>query len=121
MRVAFESVAPFDFDGLCIRELTPAELQSASVAAIDVPPGAGHRRARSSQSDKLYVCVQGLISFAVQDREITLRPMDVLHVPKSEWFRYRNQGDEPSRLLLIHVPPFDLASEEFKAGQKDDT
>ncbi len=121
MRVDFESVEPFEFDGLCIRELTPAALQSASVAVIDVPPGTGHRRARSRKSDKLYVCVQGLISFAVQDREITLRPMDVLLVPQSEWFRYRNQGNEPSRLLLIHVPPFDLASEEFAEGQQDNT
>ena len=114
VRVAFARVVPFDFDGLCIRELTPAELQSASVAAIDVPPGAGHRRARSSKCDKLYVCIQGLISSTIQDREITLQPKDTLYVPKCEWFGYRNECDEPSRPLLVHVPPFDLASEEFE-------
>ena len=120
MRVEYESVVPFDFEGLNIRELTPKELETASIAAIDVPPGAAHRTARSSRSDKLYVCLEGIISFIVQDREITLAPRDVLHVPTHEWFSYHNAGTELVRLLLIHVPSFDLASEEFLEARDDD-
>lgn len=39
--------------------------------------------------------------------------MDVLYVPRGEWFSYCNAEDRPARLLLVNVPPFDLTSEEF--------
>ena len=113
MRVKFDRIKPFEFDGLGIRELTPKELHSASIAAIDVPSGAGHRTARSSRSDKLYVCLEGHIAFVLEEREFELAAMDVLHVPRGAWFSYCNAKDRPARLLLIHIPPFDLASEEF--------
>ncbi len=80
MRTVYKGALPFDFDGLSIRKLTPASLQTASIATIDVPAGARHRTARSSRSDKLYVCLEGPITFVVQDREITLGELDVLHL-----------------------------------------
>ena len=119
MRANYDSAMPFDFDGLCIRELTPSSLESASIATIDVPPGARHRTARSSKSEKLYVCLKGFISFVVQNRETTLGPLDVLHIPTHEWFSYFNEGGKPAKLLLIHIPPFDLASEQFLEAQDD--
>ena len=42
-----------------------------------------------------------------------LNPMDVLLIPRAEWFSYRNDGGEESKLLLVHTPPFDMASEEI--------
>ena len=113
VRTDHDSAIPFDFDGLSIRELTPRSLQSASIATIDVPPGARHRTARSSRSEKLYVCLDGPLTFVVQDREIALGPLDVLHIPMHEWFSYYNESGEPAKLLLIHIPHFDLDSEEF--------
>ena len=119
MRAKYDSAIPFDFDGLCIRELTPRSLEAASIAAIDVPPGARHRTARSSKREKLYVCLEGFISFVVQNRETTLGPLDVLHIPTHEWFSYFNESGKPAKLLLIHMPPFDLASEQFLEAQDD--
>lgn len=119
MQTVYSDTLPFDFGGLSIRELTPASLNSASVATIDVPAGARHRTARSSGSDKLYVCLEGLISFVVQDRELTLGKRDVLHVATSEWFSYSNESGKPARLLLVHIPPFELASEEFREVEDD--
>ena len=119
MRTVFKDALPFDFDGLSIRELTPASLQTASIATIDVPAGARHRTARSSRSDKLYVCLEGLVSFVVQDRETTLGELDVLHIAANEWFSYSNESGKPARLLLVHVPSFDLSSEEFLEVQDD--
>jgi mannose-6-phosphate isomerase-like protein (cupin superfamily) len=119
VRAKYDSATPFDFDGLCIRELTPGSLESASIATIDVPSGARHRTARSSKSEKLYVCLEGFISFVVQNRETTLGPLDVLHIPTHEWFSYFNESGKPAKLLLIHIPPFDLASEQFLEAQDD--
>ncbi|MCY4438577.1 MAG: cupin domain-containing protein [Chloroflexi bacterium] len=121
MRTDYDRAVPFDFDGLSIRELTPRSLQSASIATIDVPPGARHRTARSSSSEKLYVCLEGPLSFVVRDREIELGTLDVLHIPMNEWFSYYNESGNPARLLLIHVPPFDLDSEEFLEIQDNGT
>ena len=113
VRAEHDSAVPFYFDGLGIRELTPTSLKSASIATIDVPPGARHRTARSSRSEKLYVCLDGPLTFVVKDREIALDPLDVLHIPMREWFSYYNESGKPAKLLLIHIPPFDLDSEEF--------
>ena len=121
VRTEHDSAVPFDFDGLGIRELTPTSLKSASIATIDVPPGARHRMARSSRSEELYVCLEGPLSFVVQHREIALGPLDVLHIPTHEWFSYHNESGKPAKLLLIHIPPFDLDSEEFLEVQDNST
>jgi len=105
--------APFDFKGLQIRELTPEDMKGASVAEIEVAVGVSHPRARSSKCDKLYVCIEGAVSFQVEGEPVALVPKDVLFIPKNTWFSYKNQTTETARLLLVHVPGFDLEAEEF--------
>ena len=38
---------------------------------------------------------------------------DLLLIPKNEWFDYRNDQAETARLLLIHIPSFEIEAEEF--------
>ncbi len=116
--VRYTHITPFDFNGLRIAELTPEGLDIASVAEISVPPGIQHDRARSTKCDKLYVCVEGEVSFNVGNESAKLVPTDVLSIRKNEWFDYRNDGQVAARLLLIHIPPFDLECEHFLA-EKD--
>lgn len=113
MQVHYESVVPFDFQGLQIRELTPERLETASIAEVEVPPGARHQEAQSRKRDKVYVCVMGMVSFQIAGQKLILKHGDVLLVPKDEWFEYHKGASEIARLVLLHVPPFDLASEEF--------
>ena len=109
------NVTPVDFMGLAIRDPAPASLTSASIALIDVPPRVSHPRAKSAESDKLYVCISGALAFTVDGARIEMEPADLLVVPKGEWFEYENQGDAAATLLLVHVPPFNLESEMFDA------
>ena len=113
--VKLKNVAPLDFGGLVIRDPALASLTSASVALIDVPPGASHPRAKSVESDKLYVSVSGTLSFTVDGTPIEMEPFDLLVIPRGEWFGYENQGDATVTVLLVHVPPFNLESEVFDA------
>jgi mannose-6-phosphate isomerase-like protein (cupin superfamily) len=110
----YRSTAPFEFQGLVIRELTPATLSSASIAEVCVPAGCGHGRARSRRCDKLYVCVKGEVAFNLDDVLFHLVPYDTVAVPCGSWFSYLNRQSEEARLLLLHVPPFDLEAEEFR-------
>ena len=109
----YTAIAPFRFESLLIRELTPDGSSSASVAEVTVPSGTGHRRARSAKCDKLYICLAGEILFRLDDRELRLLPNDVLSIRSNDWFAYANDSAAEARLLLVHVPPFDLAAEEF--------
>lgn len=111
--VSGQDVSPFDFDGLKIRELTPGGLSEASIAEIEVAPNCSHRRARSSKSDKIYFCLDGAVSFWVEGRDVALGNRDLLLIRKNEWFDYRNDSQETARLLLIHIPPFEIEAEEF--------
>lgn len=114
VHVSYEDTVPFDFQGLLIRELTPERMESASVTEVEVAPGTRHQTARSTNSDKIYVCVEGTVFFRVSRQNVSLEPRDVLLVRKDEWFDYHNDTANTARLILVHVPPFDLASEEFR-------
>ena len=114
LHTAYKNAEPFDFRGLTIRELTPKGLESSSVAEIEVSPGASHETARSVKSDKIYICTQGVVVFKVGNRDVSLGTGDLLFIPKNEWFRYSNISGETARLILVHIPPFDLECEEFQ-------
>lgn len=114
MHIHQNEVAPFDFHGLAIIDYTRQFVDSASLAHIAVPPHVRHPTARSRRSDKLYYCLAGPVSFVVQDKEIGLAPSDLLVIARGEWFSYVNATDREARLLLVHVPSFDLAAEEFR-------
>jgi mannose-6-phosphate isomerase-like protein (cupin superfamily) len=103
----------FDFYGLTICELTPDAMTRASVAEILVPSGAAHPQARSVKSDKLYVGLSGTVDFDLEDGGVRLAAGDTLAIACGRWFAYANHTDEDARLLLVHVPPFDLDAEEF--------
>ena len=103
--------------GLQIRELTPVGLESASVAEIEVPPGSRHETARSTRSDKVYICIQGKVTFRVENSGVELETGDVLLIKKNEWFDYVNDTESPVKMVLLHIPPFDINSEEFKSKE----
>ena len=111
--ISSKNVKPFDFGGLKIRELTPGDLSGASIAEIAVAPGCSHQRARSNKSDKIYFCLQGAVSFRVEGQAVVLDNRDLLLIPKNEWFDYRNDQEETARLLLIHIPSFEIEAEAF--------
>lgn len=109
----YKNIVPFDFKGLQIRELTPEDMAEASVAEIEAAAGVSHPRARSSKCDKLYVCLEGAVGFQVEEEPVALVPRDVLFIPKNTWFSYKNETNETARLLLVHMPGFEMEGEEF--------
>ena len=111
--VNYSGTAPFSFYDLIIRELSPQGYETLSVAEVRVPPGAVHPKGRSTKSDKLYICIGGTVTFDLNGESKLLTPLDVLLIPVSEWFTYRNDASVESRLLLVHTPPFEIASEEI--------
>ena len=112
--IKLQNLMPFDFMGLEIRDSGLESLTSASVALINVPPGASHAKAKSTKSDKLYTCLSGTLVFTIDGARIEIEPFGLLVIPQGEWFEYGNQGENTATVLLVHVPPFDLASEVFE-------
>lgn len=110
----YSLINPFDFEGLNIRELTPPDLDFSSVAEIEIPPGHGHRQARSSKCAKIYICTRGVVSFCTDKLRIDLLPMDTILISINKWFSYNNNESEMAKLLLIHSPAFDMNAEEFR-------
>lgn len=113
LHIAPTTVEAFDFHGLRITDYTRRLMDSASVAEIRVAPGVTHPTTRSIRSDKFYYCLTGPISFVVGDKPIVLQTAELLVIPKGDWFSYTNTTRQETRLLLMHVPCFDLAAEEF--------
>lgn len=113
MIVRKKLVAPIDFAGLTIHDLTGAKSLSSSIAIIDVPVGGSHVLARSKRSDKYYLVLEGTIRFTVEAEEADVETGDLCFVPQGSKFRYRNPGTQAARLVLIHTPGFALEDEEF--------
>ena len=63
-------VDKFDFGGLLIRDFTIGTTLSASVAQIEVPPGAVHARAKSTKCDKYYFCTGGSVAFTGEGQRV---------------------------------------------------
>lgn len=114
MRIQRESVTPFDFEGLEIRDYTDGRECSSSVAEITIPAGVRHRRAWSKRSEKYYVGLQGRLSFTIDDRVFELEGGDLCIIHQGERFSYENRTDEVARVLLLHTPSFDLTQEVFE-------
>ncbi len=110
----YKNIQPFDWKDLQIRELSPEGLASISIAEIEIAPGKKHPTTRSKKCDKVYVCIDGPVFFQVNNKIINLDPRDLLLIQKGEWFRYENKTEFLGRLMLIHIPPFDLDHEEFR-------
>ena len=109
-----QDLIPFDFMGLQIRDCSMEPLTSASVALISVPPAVSHAKAKSTKSDKLYVCLSGHLSFITEQDRIEMEPSGLLVIPQGRWFEYKNQRHTTATILLIHIPPFDLQCEVFE-------
>ncbi len=114
MKIERDSLRPFDFEGLEIRDYTAGMEVSSSVAEITVPAGASHRRAWSKRSDKYYYMLEGSLSFTLGAETLDLTVGDCCIVRKGERFSYRNPTGERAKVLLVHTPSFDLAEEVFE-------
>jgi mannose-6-phosphate isomerase-like protein (cupin superfamily) len=78
---------------------------------IQVAPGTRHPEAWSKRSDKYYYVVAGQIRFTLDGDEYDLKAGDFCLVRQGQHFWYQNKTSEPSILLLVHTPGFDLESE----------
>jgi len=114
MKIERDSLQPFDFEGLEMRDYTAGVEVSSSVAEITIPAGARHRRAWSKRSDKYYYVLEGSLSFTVGVTTLDLTVGDCCIVRKGERFSYCNPTEVRAKVLLVHTPRFDLAEEVFE-------
>jgi mannose-6-phosphate isomerase-like protein (cupin superfamily) len=118
--VVNRSMAPHEWRGITIRDLTPADARwQGSLVEVDVPPRLQHPRARSTRCETFYYAVGGSVEFEVEGRDVTLNPGDLLVIEPNEWYSYRT-GAGSARLLSFNVPPYDPGateiSEDLPAG-----
>jgi len=110
-------VEPLAFGDLHIWDYQPGGALGASLALVQVKPGAAHRRTRSTRCDKYFFILNGLVEFLTGEVEYWLTQGDLFVVPKGEWVEFRNGGNETATLLLVHNPPFSMDAEEY-AGER---
>jgi mannose-6-phosphate isomerase-like protein (cupin superfamily) len=108
-----ETIPPFDFEGLSIRDFTATLNTSSSLAHIRVLPHFHHRRAWSKECDKYYYVISGQLQFMLDAVEHTLKAGDVCIVLQGHKFSYANITEVPVELLLFHSPRFNLDAEVF--------
>ena len=113
MFVRKRSLDVIDFDGLRIFDYTAELARGASMAAIEIPPGAGHARSWSTRSDKYYLVTEGSVRFIIDGETMDLDTGDFCHVRCGQRFSYSNPTRAQASLVLVHEPTFDLEAERF--------
>lgn len=106
-------MSPVDLDGLRIFDYTAGHSLDASVATVEVAPGARHAEAWSRRSDKYYVVSSGQVRFVLDGEPHKMKAGDFCFVGKGRRFSYSNESTEPATLVLVHTPRFDLREEVF--------
>ncbi len=106
-------MSPVNFGGLRIFDYTAGQSLDASVATVEVAPGARHAEAWSRRSDKYYVVGSGEVRFVLEGELHTMRAGDFCLVKKGRRFSYSNERTEAATLVLVHTPSFDLREEVF--------
>ena len=114
MFIKRETVKPIEFDRLKIVDYTAERNTRSSFAEITVPAGVRHKTSWSTRSDKYYYVIEGTVDFMVGDKYDTLASGDVCVIPKGIRFYYQNNGQDKAKLILVHTPAFELASEVFE-------
>ncbi|HEX2153934.1 MAG TPA: cupin domain-containing protein [Acidimicrobiia bacterium] len=100
----YEDVSPYQFADLWLRELSPAVMQSGSIAEITLPIGVERPSRRSKKVDRVYVGLDGDVEFTVEGESALLHPGDVIHIAQGEEYGYFNGGQKEARLLLFRSP-----------------
>lgn len=113
MFIRKRDVEAIEFGSLRIFDYTADQTLGASMAEIEVPPGARHALSWSKRSDKLYAVVEGAVRFVIDDETADLEAGDFCLVRQGRRFRYANPFEASARLILVHEPAFDLDSEVF--------
>ena len=78
-----------------------------------IPPGHGARpHVHSHESESFYV-LSGRLAISVDSQATALEAGDFIHFPPGILYGFRNEGEEPVRLLTILIP---AGLEEFVAN-----
>ena len=113
MFVRKRSLDVIEFDSLRIFDYTAQPGGGASMAAIEIPPGAAHALSWSTRSDKYYLVTEGSLRFTIDEETADLDAGDFCLVRCGQRFRYVNPTRAPAALVLVHEPAFDLEAERF--------
>ena len=110
------AVPPVDFHGLRIFDYTAGQSFDASVAVVEIAPGARHAEAWSRRSDKYYLVSEGEIRLVLDGKPQRMTAGDFCYVKRGQRFSYSNQSSKLATLVLVHTPSFDLKEEVFVDG-----
>lgn len=80
------------------REAT--DTRSVWVGRSLILPGGG-TSLKASPQEKIYVCLSGAVVISNGIDEVTLGPMDSVHIAPEEPRKIMNRGNDPAILLLI--------------------
>jgi transcriptional regulator with XRE-family HTH domain len=72
---------------------------------MEIGPGGGSEEAYTHPGEEFIYVLSGSLSFWIDERDQhSLQPGDTLYFPSIRPHRWRNDGDEPVRVIWINVP-----------------
>lgn len=114
MIIRKENAKKVDREGFEVSDYGSGTDLSASLAHVEVAPGARHPRGRSTRSDRYFLMLSGRLRVETDVQGSTeLRAGDMWTVPCGEEWWYENASDRPALFVLCHTPALHLDAETF--------
>ena len=102
MKFKLKDAYKFGWKGLAGRAYNSKDdFAYASAAYIEVD--GEHGKVKSKKSDRIYLILEGLGEFVINNQKVAVKKMDVIIVPKNNPYNYNGK----MKLFLVHSPAFD--------------
>ena len=99
----YETAGHFDMVGLRLQGAPASQTSGLTVSlSYFLPAGGAHRSA--SNTEKLYVVLDGEVTVVTDDGETVLQRLDSVHLTPGEARAIRNDGSAVATLLVIVLP-----------------
>lgn len=99
------------------RPVAMRNLRRSPEASFHLMRIAGERRAHvHEQSDLVFMMLAGDLQMALGDQTLTLKPGDVVEIPRGMPYDLHNRGREPSVAYLVYTPPLRIDDQKPVSG-----
>ncbi len=100
----YEAAGHFNMEGFRLQGFDASDCKNFWVGISHFNPGGGVEHG-ATPLEKVYICIDGVITIITDDGEETLNPLDSCYIPGGEARSIANRSDKVASILVVMPYP----------------